>query len=436
MITALIDNEIRPIDAFDWVDSSKDEKIRLKSIGYQAIANSKVAAVILSGGQGTRLGFNGPKGMYDIGLPSHKSIFQLHIEKIKKIKELVISNYPDISNVSIPIYVMTSDLNDQIIKDFFISNNYFNYPKDDIYFFEQGLQICVTFDYEVILESSTKLAMSPDGNGGIYPALLSSGAIDDMINRKIEYLHVYGIDNVLTKSIDPAFIGVCIDKQVEVGNKVVWRNSINEKVGTTVTVNDRITVLEYSEIPSQLVDKIDSQSGRFVYGAANICNHFMTLKFITNKVLTNLSSSYHIAKKKIPYYDLNTNTTIIPPTNNGMKLELFIFDVFPLADSYLVMNVDRFDEFAPVKNEPGNASDSPDTARYLLSKQSIKWLNQIGAIITNENDINNDNVISIDGLQCEISPLLSYDGEGLESFHNKSIQLPSYLDRQINEIIN
>jgi len=331
---------------------------------------------------------------------------------------------------------MTSDLNDSVIRENFKLNNYFGYPEDSIFFFEQGLQPCLSNDGKVLMENEYTLSMAPDGNGGIYLALEVSGAYRDMLRRGIEHIHVYGIDNVLTKSLDPAFLGLCIDQKVEVGNKVVWRANKGEKVGVTVTDQENcMRVLEYSEIPSQLAEASDSD-GRLVFGAANICNHYLSIEFLSNKVYRNLVEIYHVAKKKIPYFDPTNKQYINPTANNGIKLEMFIFDVFPLADKWLVMEVDRKEEFAPVKNEPGNPVDSPDTARYLLTEQAKRWLHKVGAKLVDSAG----NSVSIDfnelvpskldpsGLQCEISNLISYAGENLDSFKSQIITLPKSID--------
>lgn len=365
-------------------------------LGYQAIYEGKVAAIIMSGGQGTRLGYDGPKGKYNIGLISQKTIFQLHIERIQKIRQLAaqfmnttttatMSSSSDSSSSGgnssgnssgrlphIAIYIMTSDLNHQAIVDYFQENAYFGYPSEDIIFFEQGLEPCFTLDGKIILESLTQLSLAPDGNGGLYKALRQSGCFTNILERKIEHLHIYGIDNVLTKSLDPAFIGLCLYYHVECGNKVVWRANKTEKVGVAAELDHHLHILEYSEIPTLLAETMDEKTGRLLFGGGNICNHYLHVSFLEKVILPRLSDVYHIAKKKIPYYDSIEGKTIIPSQINGVKLEMFIFDVFPLATRWLCMEVERGEEFAPVKNEPGNSADSPDTARELMSALAIR----------------------------------------------------------------
>lgn len=212
----------------------------------------------------------GPKGMYQLNIPSKKSIFQIHIEKILKIRNLCSINNHDHS-ISIPIYIMTSNLNHNTIIDYFKENNYFGYPSNDIIFFEQGVEPSFTLDNKIIIESTSSLSLAPDGNGGIYRALLVNGCIDNMIHRGIEHLHIYGIDNILTKSLDPLFLGICIKNNVECGNKVIWRANKNEKVGVTAELNQNMHILEYSEIPVHLAESIDETTGKLLFGAANIC---------------------------------------------------------------------------------------------------------------------------------------------------------------------
>ena len=408
------DSTVKPVEpenVVNWAEVAPEVQQPLHDLGLAAIADGKVAAVILSGGQGTRLGFAGPKGMYNMGLVSGKTIFQLHVERVAKIRAL--AEAASGRRPSVPIYVMTSDLNDAIIRDYFSREDYFNYPKEDIFFFEQGLEPCLTLDGKLIVESPTSLALAPDGNGGIYPALKVSGAVDDMARRGVEHLHIYGIDNVLTKALDPSFLGVCIDRRAQCGNKVVWRANKAEKVGVSVSVGGRMSVLEYSEIPAHLAEAEDA-AGKLVFGAGNICNHYLALDFLRDVVLPSVGASYHLATKKIPHLDVSTGKTVTPTQTNGVKLEMFIFDVFPLATRWVVMEAAREEEFAPVKNEPGNPVDSPDTARAMLSDQAQRWLRAAGATVAGTG-------------MCEVSPLLSYGGEGLEGYHGATVELPVYL---------
>jgi UDP-N-acetylglucosamine/UDP-N-acetylgalactosamine diphosphorylase len=309
---------------------------------------------------------------------------------------------------------MTSPINHEETIDFFKENEYFGLSDRDILFFQQGMLPCLTEDGKIIMETSSKVAMAPDGNGGIYPSLKNSGMLDDMTNRGIKYLHVFSIDNALTKIADPVFIGYCMNQNADCGNKVVWKSGPHEKVGVIAEKSGRPCVVEYSEITTEMVERTDDQ-GRLLFGAGNICNHFYTLDFLRDKVVPNLGNLYHIAHKKIPFYDQSTQQTITPESNNGIKLESFIFDIFPLSERMAVLDAVREEEFAPVKNAPGSTSDSPDTARAYLSQQAQKWVIDAGGTLTGEKDSGT----------CEISPLTSYAGEGLEELvQGKEIACP------------
>jgi UDP-N-acetylglucosamine/UDP-N-acetylgalactosamine diphosphorylase len=407
------ENEIKPVKPLIWKDVSSNEKETIRTIGLDAICSGSVGAIILSGGQGTRLGFNGPKGMYNLDLPSQRSIFHIHIDRLNAVRKLAASTGNNTELPSIPVYIMTSEINSEIIKKYFKENNFFGYPGDDVFFFEQSLEPCVDFNGKIIMDTKTSLSLAPDGNGGIYKALRKSGAVDDMQRRGVKNLHVYGIDNILTKSADPAFLGACIRDKIEVGNKVCWRADKSEKVGVSVDHKGKMLILEYSEISRTLADATDD-SGKLVYGAGNICNHYISVDFLTEKVFPSLNHIYHLAKKKIPYIDLNTKERITPNENNGYKLEMYIFDVFPFAEKWLIMDVMRDDEFAPVKNAPQDPVDSPKTARELLNAQFERWITAVGGTVQGEGVL-------------EIAPSVSYEGEGLEKYEGKYIERPCYL---------
>mmetsp|Transcript_1776 Transcript_1776/g.2789 ORF Transcript_1776/g.2789 Transcript_1776/m.2789 type:complete len:482 (-) Transcript_1776:202-1647(-) len=398
-------------DVFEWESTDSSTRSAVQELGLEAIRQGHVAAVIMSGGQGTRLGYAGPKGMYSIGLLSDKSIFQLHMERLQKVRLLAGGN------ASLPVFIMTSSANDSIIRKYFNDNNYFEYPSELVHFFEQALVPCLTPEGKLIVESREGLAMAPDGNGGIYQALRVSGSVDLMTSMGVRHVHVYGIDNVLTRSADPAFIGVCIERGVELANKVVHRAGPEEKVGVTAQRAGRMCVVEYSELPPSMTGA--DEDGKLIFSAANICNHYFSLAFLRDKVLPSIGNTYHVAHKKIPFLNTTTGSTEKPTENNGVKLEMFIFDVFPLADTWAVMEVSREEEFAPVKNAPGSASDSPDTARDLISRQSVRWLTNAGAKVYVSKGTGRKD--------CEVSPLLSYSGEGLDHLNGAKIELPCYL---------
>lgn len=412
------DNVITPFSQQVGRSSDKALAGECYRIGMQAIQKGEVAALVLAGGQGTRLGFAGPKGMYDIGLPSKRTLFQLISERILKLRQLGATTDTPSNLAPLPLYVMTSPINHQETVDFFEQNNYFGLPKDDVQFFQQGMLPCLSNDGKILMESASQVAMAPDGNGGIYPSLHNSGMLADMDERRhIRHLHVFSIDNALTKPADPVFIGYCISQNADCGNKVVWKASAHEKVGVIAEKGGKPCVVEYSDISTEMAERTEdgTSTGRLVFGAGNICNHYYTMDFLKNEVLPNLGNMYHIARKKIPYYDEASKMTVSPESNNGIKLESFIFDVFPFSKRMAVLDVLRSEEFAPVKNAPGAASDSPDTARAYLSELAKRWVTEAGATLKPTNG---------DQDVCEVAPLTSYGGEGLGEWKGREIQCP------------
>jgi|EP01082_Thalassiosira_pseudonana_P005771 UDP-N-acetylglucosamine/UDP-N-acetylgalactosamine diphosphorylase len=374
-------------------------------LGLESISKGQVAALLLAGGQGTRLGYDGPKGMYDIGMPSGRTLFQLMAERIKKLGEL--SGGGD---KAVPFYIMTSPLNHQATTEYFAKHDNFGI---DVTFFPQGTLPAVTPEGKMILETATSLAVAPDGNGGIYPAMVKHGVLKSMVERGIKYIHAFGVDNALVKPADPTFVGYCISQNADCGNKVLWKSSPDEKVGVVATKGGKPCIVEYSDISKEMSER-KGDDGRLIFGAGNICNHFYTLDFLNDVVVPNLGNMYHVARKKIPYFDESSKSTVKPSENNGIKLESFIFDIFPLSTSMAVLDVARVQEFAPVKNPPGTNSDSPDTARALFSNVAKKWLQDAGAKLVG--DVESD--------LCEVGPLSSYNGEGLDEWKNKEVDCP------------
>lgn len=419
---------MEPIASFGSLDTASDgEKDRWFKTGLKAVAEGKVAAVVLSGGQGTRLGFDGPKGMYNIGLPSSKTLFQLQAERIRRVCELAAAAAVSTArgeskssggDVRIPWYIMTSPLNDASTRSFFSKNNFFGLSKSDVFFFSQGMLPCMTREGKIMLESAGRVAMAPDGNGGIYPALHMTGAVKDMRVRGVEHLHVSSIDNALVRVADPHFIGYCIEKGADCGNKSVMKTQPREKVGVVVKRGGKACVVEYSEMTREACERRDPSTGKLVFGAGNICNHYFSLSFLEDTVIPGMSKMYHVAQKKIPMAEGPKGETRKPAENNGVKLESFIFDVFPLSQNMVLFEASRDDEFAPVKNAPGTATDSPDTAREMISEQAKRWARAAGAKLEERGG---------EGL-CEISPLVSYGGEGLEKRVGEVLTVPFRLE--------
>jgi len=369
-------------------------------IAYGMMAKQKVAFLIMGGGQGTRLGFDKAKGMYDILLPSRKSIFQLQAERLLKLHRLIKLKYPE-SDVRIPLYLMTSPLNHSETQQFFIDNQYFGLAKEDVFFFEQGTLPCFTPDGKVIMENKFTVSQAPDGNGGIYRSLVESGAFEDMEKRRIEYVHVSSVDNAIAKVADSTFIGFCQSRQADVGNKGCAKISWDERVGVMALKDGKYNIVEYSEIGDGMAQSLGSD-GRLLYSTGNICNHLFSFAFLRDVAIPSSMFSYHVAHKKIPCANYETGETETPAEINGVKLEMFIFDVFPFAKTMGIMECTRSEEFSPVKNAPGAESDTPENAREMIMKLHTQWLIAAGGKVQGD-------------AGCEISSLVSLLGEGLEA---------------------
>ena len=418
-------------------DMSSSDRLHFETLGSEEIASGKAAVVILGGGQGTRLGFDGPKGMYDIGLPSGKSLFQLYAERIVRLQQLVSASIGGGKKINIPLYIMTSPLNNEITQGFFKQYGYFGLDSKHVHFFQQGTLPALTDDDapdgggKIIMQTGYTIAEAPDGNGGIYNAMEIAGVLSALEEAMVRSVHVFSVDNAICKVADPLFLGYCLSRRADVGNKVVWKRSPEEKVGVVARRGGRTAIVEYSELSEDLAQSTAGDTGKLVFGAGNICNHYFTVPFL-RKVVTAYRDEptimpYHVARKKIQCADPKSNGSM-PPSNrpNGIKLEAFIFDSFPLAVNSAILEVKREEEFSPVKNAPGQGStDSPDTARCIIMSLHRRWAEENGAKFTIGNSGDADGSgSSPDFALFEISPLVSYAGEGLGGLTSGAVYSP------------
>ncbi|KAF3793365.1 UDP-N-acetylglucosamine diphosphorylase 1 [Nymphaea thermarum] len=385
-------------------ERTMEERERWWKMGLKAISEGKLGVLLLSGGQGTRLGSSDPKGCFNIGLPSGKSLFQLQAERILCVQRLAAQSVADGSGICVPIhwYIMTSPFTDDATRKFFESHRYFGLEADQISFFQQGTIPCVTKDGKFIMETPYKVAKAPDGNGGVYAALKCSRLLEDMAMRGIRYLDCYGVDNALVRVADPTFLGYFIDKSVSAAAKVVRKAYPQEKVGVFVQrgKGGPLSVIEYSEMDPEMACDINQSTGRLRYCWSNVCLHMFTLDFLV-QVANGLEkdATYHLAEKKIPS---------IHGYTNGLKLEQFVFDAFVYAPSTALFEALREEEFAPVKNANGSNFDTPDSARLLVLRLHTRWVVAAGGFLTH--------TVPLYATGVEVSPLLSYVGENLEPF--------------------
>ena len=377
----------------------------------------------MAGGQGTRLGSSAPKGCYDIGLPSRKSLFQLQGERIVKLQHLAAIKHSKEAS-TIPWYVMTSGPTRGPTQEFFEKHNYFGLAKENVHIFEQGTLPCISNDGKILMEDKAKVAVAPDGNGGLYNAMVTGGVIADMQKRGIEHVHAYCVDNCLVKMADPMFIGFAASKNVDIATKVVRKRNAKESVGLILSKNGKPDVVEYSEISTEHAEAKDPKHGGDVlkFRAANIVNHYYSFAFLESIPQWSHKLPHHVARKKIPCIDLESSNKVKPEKPNGVKLEQFVFDCFPLLsmDKFACLEVKREDEFSPLKNASGTGEDDPETSRNDILTQGRRWLEATGATVTSEKQEDSG---------VEISPLISYEGEGLDFLSKRTIHAPAVIER-------
>lgn len=375
--TRQIDDELIEALPQQVRESAQDNPETLKKYreeGLLRIGEGKVAAILLAGGQGTRLGVDHPKGMFDVGCG--KTLFQIQAERILELNRP--TEMATGQKARIVWYIMTSEATESQTREFFEQKNYFGLDAQDVVFFEQNTLPCFSFDGKILLSQKHKIATSPDGNGGLYDALRKHEIIKDMEERGIEYVHVYCVDNILVRVCDPMFVGYCINKQVDAGAKIVQKKEPTESVGIICRVSGQYKVIEYSEVSESISHQRDESTGRLVYDAGNICDHFFKVSFLRDVCYNKSGLRHHVAIKKIPYVDLDTGDLIKPTEPNGVKLEKFIFDVFEFTQEFAVWEVNRELEFSPLKNASGSAKDNPITA--LKALQRLNELKETGAL--------------------------------------------------------
>ena len=346
------------IEAIKYLDKDKlgyNEKNRYDKIGEEIIKNGKYAVVTMAGGQGTRLGHEGPKGTFKLDVYGKgKYIFEILTENLKEANKKY--------NTIIPWYIMTSKENHEATKEFLEKNNYFGYDKDNVILFMQSELPLLDLEGKLLMGKDMKIKEASDGNGGVFSSLRSSGALADMKERGIKWVFIGGVDNVLAKLADTTLIGVTIDQGLQLGSKSVVKANPHERVGVFCKMNGHPKVIEYSELPEKMAEEIDAD-GELKFGESNILCHLFSIEAVektSKEVLI-----YHTAVKKNSYIN-EKGKEIIPKEANTYKFEAFIFDAFDLFDNMAVLRVKREEEFAPVKNKEG--ADSPKTAKELYEK--------------------------------------------------------------------
>ena len=361
--------KIEPVKMYPRKPAAGQQKLYGDAMlrGRELLGQGKVAAFLVAGGQGTRLGYDGPKGEFPVTPIKNKPLFQVFAEQLLA--------WSRDSGKTVPWYIMTSDANDAATRAFFAKHNYFGYSAGDVFFFQQGMMPAFSLAGHMLLGAKNSLALSPDGHGGSLRALHKSGALADMRKRGVEHLSYFQVDNPLVHCIDPLFLGLHDISGSEMSSKTIPKAGPLEKVGNFVTGDGVLQVIEYSDLPDELAKQTNAD-GSLKFNAGSIAIHALRVSFIERlNAAGRLELPWHRAEKKVPYVDEH-GKEIKPTENNAIKLEQFVFDAIPLAKNAIVYETDRAEEFSPVKNAQGN--DSPETCRRDQIRRAARWLRGAG----------------------------------------------------------
>ena len=341
--------------SIEEIEVSKDKFLKA---GIESIKKGEVAAVLLAGGMGTRLGFDLPKGCFNVGTSHELYIF-----------ECLINNLMDVvkqCDAYIPLYIMTSEKNDGATQDFFEKHNYFGYNKDYVKFFIQDMACAVDYKGKLLLEEKGRLATSPNGNGGWFTSMVKAGLDKDLHKRNVKWINIFAVDNVCQRIADPVFVGATILGNYECGSKVVRKVEPNEKMGLLCLEDGMPSIVEYYEMSKEM-SEARAEDGSLLYKYGVILNYLFSLEKLEE--IVNNKLTVHVVEKKIPY--INEKGEAISPTEpNGYKFELLVLDMIHMMKNNLAFEVVREREFAPIKNLHG--VDSVDSARELLVKNGVK----------------------------------------------------------------
>ena len=348
---------IEPLGALT-VAEIENRRAEFEEVGIKALKEGKVGAVLLAGGQGTRLGHDGPKGTYRIGVERELYIFECLINNMMKVVERV--------GRFMHLYIMTSEINNDITVNFFKEHNYFGYDPDFVHFFMQEMAPAVSYEGKVLLEEKGRIAISPNGNGGWYRSLKLAGLVDHIKENGITHVSAFAVDNVLQQINDPAYVGASILYDVDCCAKVIRKAAPDEKIGVLCLEDGHPSIVEYYEITKEMEEAKD-ENGELVYTFGVILNYMFKIDFLERTAENGLT--FHLVNKKVPYINEN-GEKIAPDAPNAIKFEQLILDMVHLTETCLPYEIVREKEFAPVKNPTG--VDSVESARELLIKNGTK----------------------------------------------------------------
>lgn len=390
-ISAVEPSDAIPIPA---TDQQRDAAREARTVGEDLLRAGKIATFVVAGGQGTRLGYDAPKGTFPIGPVTGKSLFQFHAEKIAAMG----ARY----GRPLPWYIMTSQTNREETEAFFGEHEFFGLRRDDVFFFVQGMIPAVDEDGRVFLDEKDHMFENPNGHGGSLNALYNSGAVEDMKRRGIEHFFYHQVDNVQIRIADPTFMGYHASANGEMSSKCALKNTDYEKVGITVKLDGHLRVVEYTEVTPEIAES-RNPDGSYKYGVGNLAIHAFSVDFVERVGSMRDPLPFHVAHKKVPYVN-EAGEKVSPETENGYKFETFVFDAFQYATRSIVMLVDRADEYAPVKSLTG--PNSVENAQQDMTDTFGSWLEAAGI------DVHRGPDGHVQG-KIEISPLYALDKQEL-----------------------
>jgi UDP-N-acetylglucosamine/UDP-N-acetylgalactosamine diphosphorylase len=379
--------------------------------GEEALRNGELGAVIVAGGQGTRLGFDQPKGMFPIGPVSGRTLFQFFADRLLAVNEKY--------GCRIPLYIMTSDATDQETREYFAANDNLGVPPEDLHIFQQGVMPAVdAVTGKLLMQSTSSLALSPDGHGGTVAALDRCACLADAANRGIQHLAYIQVDNPLAHLCEPELIGHHLMAASEMTTQVVRKRYPMEKVGNVVLVDGRVQIIEYSDLPEHAAEAV-TEDGSLKLWAGNIAVHLFNIGFLQKVAGQGSSLPFHRALKKVPHCD-EGGQLVSPDQPNAIKFERFIFDLLPIAKNAFVVESLANEAFAPVKNADGAETDTPNAAKNAIADLHRGWLEEAGAFVG-------------EGVQVEINPRLALSAGDLHEKIGTNLQIDKdrYFDTRL-----
>ncbi|XZE20733.1 UTP--glucose-1-phosphate uridylyltransferase [Pirellulaceae bacterium SH449] len=372
-----------------------------RKTGEDAIRAGRVGMVLVAGGQGTRLGFDLPKGMFPIGPISNRTLFEMHVDSLRG----TMKKY----ECEIPMFIMTSPATDVETRRYFEEHDNLGLSAHLLHIFRQGAMPAVDASTgKVLLESEAQIALSPDGHGGIVAAMKKCGILEQCRSRGIQQLFYAQVDNPLVTACDPLLIGHHIQANSEMTTQVVKKRFAKEKVGNVVSIDGKTQIIEYSDLPDEAAER-RNPDGSLALWAGNIAVHVLNCEFLQNCSENSESLPFHIAHKAVPYIN-ESGDKVKPSQPNGFKFERFVFDLLPEAKVALVVEGDAAGVFAPVKNADGAATDTPSACRDAISSRFKRWLAAA-------------NVRTADSIRLEIHPLWAFDMEDVKTKFSSPLEI-------------